>query len=264
MPRRGFLLLFCLAACRPPPSTATPDDSDDDPASTIVDGPPATVLFLDSAGRAVPLACAAPGVGHYLSPDDCVELLGDDRTLGDLGNGRRTLGDPANWFCATNKTSRPAFRIDAAPGRAFEDGDPANDLVVWPAARAFDITVWTREASPSPADPSLGAPNAKLFGTLRIDLDGDDLEDVLYSVGSSAGPHRVVASLSTVPGEAVVLMSDDEADLQAFAAVDLDGDKRAEVVVSAPYADGDWTAVERYDSSSQSLVAISGIGCGPS
>src|SRR5512146_506099 len=94
-------------------------------------GPPATVLSLDSAGRAVPLACAAPGVGLYPDPGQCVELLGDDRTIGDLGNGRRTLGEESPWICASSDVRRRAFKIDPAPGRRFGDGDPANDLIVW-------------------------------------------------------------------------------------------------------------------------------------
>jgi hypothetical protein len=235
---RRSVLLLAVAACTKPVPQAPVDDEplppDEDPVTT-----PATVLFLDSAGRAVPLACSAPGVGLYLKPGDCVELLGDERTIGDLGQGRRTLGDPSDWFCASNRTSRRAFRIDKAPGRRFEDGDPANELVVWPAERSFDVTVWERSD-----------------GTLRVDLDRDGGEDVLRSV-----EHQIIGEMSD--GETVVLLSDHKAMLQAYAAVDLDGDGDLEVIVAAPYDDGDWTAVEHYDPSTRTLSAVTGIGCGP-
>ena len=233
---RRVVVLLVATACTKPPPPPPPEDPPED-VVPIGSDTPATVLFLDSAGRAVPLACAAPGVGMYLKPGDCVELLGDERAIGDLGQGRRTLGDPADWICGSN--SRHAFRIERAPGRRFEEGDPANDLVVWPAERAFDVTVWNRAE-----------------GTLEIDLDRDGGIDTLRSV-----EHEVIGEMAY--GETFVLLRDDDAQPQAFAAVDLDGDGALEVIVSAPYDDGDWTAVEHYDRSTRTLTAVTGIGCGP-
>src|SRR5688500_17968539 len=173
MPRRAAIsILLLVAACRPPPATP-PDPVDDDEPFVETDTSPAIVLFLDSAGRAVPLACAAPGVGLYLDAGDCIELIGDERLIGDLGNGRRTLGAESPWHCASNKTSRRAFKIEASPGHAFENGDPANDLVVWPAARGFDVTVWTHPVEGGDEQPQVSDPFAQVLGVLRIDLDGD-------------------------------------------------------------------------------------------
>jgi hypothetical protein len=258
MPRRVVLLIL-LAACRPPPA-APPTETGDD----VVPAPPqapAIVLFLDSAGRAVPLACAAPGVGLYLDAGDCIELIGDDRLIGDLGNGRRTLGDESAWFC--NKTSRRAFKVDESPGHAFGNGDPANDLIVWPAARAFDVAVWQHAADDDGDDPHGRDPFTRVLGTLRVDLDGDGVDDEVVSVTAPGVPHRVLGYLSGSPDEVVTLLSDSNAELQAYAAVDLDGDGRPEIVVAAPYADGDWTSIEHYHPATQTLEPITGIGCGP-
>lgn len=276
---RWRLILLLAAACTRPHPVApetddTPSESQDD-----TDGPPSTVLFLDSAGRAVPLACAAPGVGLYPDPGDCVELLGDDRTIGDLGNGRRTLGDESPWTCASNNTRRRAFRIESAPGRHFDAGDPANDLIVWPAARGFDVSVWSREPDPPPPEVAIAlrwaevagtmrgggamaAVDARLYGTLTVDIDRDGKDDIIYSVGPTGqGAHVVLGALTTHPGEFVELLAEDAAAVQAYAALDLDGDGAPEIIVDAPTDDGDWTAVYEYQARTTSLISFSGIGC---
>ncbi len=263
----------------------------DPPPSGPDAGPPrpepdATVLFLDSAGRAVPLACAQPGVGLYVQPSDCFELISDAK-VADLGGGRRALGDRSSWTCAGNGEKHKAFKIGPAPGRKFSAGDPANDLLVWPTTRASAVTVWQRPDDPTDVSDDLReqytaiaermatgmtwyeSSDARLLGTLTADLDGDGADDQIYSLGTEiAGdgipraPRMLLGALTTHPAGLIVLRSDDLEDLQAFAALDLDGDRAAELVIAAPYYEGDSTVIARFDRVGEALVTLAGVSCG--
>lgn len=252
------------------------------------DTSPVTVLFLDAAGRAVPLSCASPGVGLYPDPADCLELIEGDPKIADLGGGRRTLGASSPWICGGNDRRVEAFRIDPAPGRRYPAGDPANELLVWPSTRAAAVAVWTAAPPDTTVPPEVGhsyqevaatlvrftgmsydARDARLTGSLLADIDGDGTPDQLFSIGTElrpsagpAAPRMVLGALSSRPDELAVLLSHEFDELAAFAAVDLDGDGAAEVVVAAPNYQGDATAVYRFDASDATLVAIGGIACG--
>lgn len=279
-------LLLLLAAC-PAPGPVRPDVPTDDPdPEPPRPEPEDTVLFLDSAGRAVPLACAQPGVGLYIQPGHCFELVSDDK-IADLGGGRRKLGEPSSWTCAGNGERHKAFKVGPAPGRKFAEGDPANDLLVWPSTRASAVTIWVRPDDPNDlADDvraaygavaermatgmrSYDGDDARLVGTLTADVDGDGAVDEIYSVGAEIpgdgiprAPRALIGSLTTHPSGLVVLRKHDLEDLQAFAAIDLDGDGAVELVIAAPYYEGDSTVVARFDPAGDALVTLAGVSCG--
>lgn len=283
---RRLCLPLLLAAC-PGPAPARPVAVEEPPDAAVpLVEPDATVLFLDSAGRAVPLACAQPGVGLYVQPSDCFELI-EDKRIADLGGGRRKLGDPGTWTCAGNGERHKALRVEAAPGRKFAVGDPANELLVWPTTRAAAVTIWERPADPTDVGDDIAtrygeiaermatgmvwyeASDARLLGTLRADIDGDGVVDEVYSVGTELagdgiprGPRMLLGALSTHPEGLLTLRQDDLEDLQAFAALDLDGDRAAELVIAAPYYDGDATVVARFDRQGEALVTLAGVSCG--
>lgn len=287
MLRRLVILPLVLAAC-PAPVAVRPEPIVDDAAGDepMVPEPDATVLFLDSAGRAVPLACAQPGVGLYIQPSDCFELIADKR-IADLGGGRRNLGAASSWTCAGNGEKHKALKVDPAPGRKFAAGDPANELLVWPTTRANAVSVWTRPDDPTDVRDDVAtrygeiaermatgmtwyeASDARLLGTLRADIDGDGAMDEIYSVGTELagdgiprGPRMLLGALTTHPGGLLTLRTDDLEDLQAFAALDLDGERGAELVIAAPYYEGDSTVVARFDPQGEALVTLAGISCG--
>lgn len=288
MSRRLVVLPLALAACPGPGPvrTETPVVVAAPDASVPLTEPDATVLFLDSAGRAVPLACSQPGVGLYVQPSDCFELI-DDLRVADLGGGRRKLGTESSWTCAGTGEKHKALKVEAAPGRKFPAGDPANDLLVWPTSRASAVTLWERPADPVDVGDDIAArygeiaermatgmvwyeaSDARLLGTLRADVDGDGVVDEIYSVGTElAGdgipraPRMLLGALSTHPSGLLTLRTDDLEDLQAFAALDLDGDRAVELVIAAPYYEGDSTVVARFDRVGESLVTLAGVRCG--
>lgn len=287
--RRPLAALPLLLTACPGPAPARPTPVPDDLDVAADDDrpePDATVLFLDSAGRAVPLACAQPGVGLYVTPSDCFELI-DDAKIADLGGGRRKLGAAATWTCASNGEKHQALKVEPAPGRKFEVGDPANELLVWPTTRARAVTIWTRPDDPTAVPDDVRArydeiaptmatgmtwyesTDARLLGTLVADIDGDGADDEILSIGTELvgdgiprGPRMLLGRMSTHAGALTTLRTDAIADLQAFAALDLDGDRAVELVIAAPYYEGDSTVVARFDRKGDALVTLAGVSCG--
>jgi hypothetical protein len=72
----------------------------------------------------------------------------------------------------------------------------------------------------------------------------------------------LLGALTSHPDGLVTLRTHDLEDLQAFAALDLDGDGAAELVIAAPYYEGDSTVVARFDPQGEALVTLAGVSCG--
>lgn len=217
---------------------------------------PPTVVFVDLFDQVVPVGCWSPGTGLHASADGCAELLDRDRTVASFAGVNRPLGEPVRNTCEATGESYPAFRVDTPPAPSLTaTGDQLEGLVVWPPGRAPALIGWTHPTL-APDDPAADL-GADLRGLLIADLDGDRTLDRLFSLNTRV----VIGELSSRPGERVTLWESDFEDLAAFVAIDLDGDGRVEVLIGAPYADGDSVTVTRYLDGA--LVAVSGWGCGP-
>jgi hypothetical protein len=130
-------------------------------------------------------------------------------------------------------------------------------------------------------------PQVKIVKVLRVDLDGDGVEEVLINAtrakrwdsGSiahdwNAGDYSVVLLRKVVRGKVQTIVLDGEYhpklrkqdsdgppnEYALTAVLDLNGDGRMEVIVQGGYYEGDWKTV--YDIKGSKVDNIFGCGCG--
>lgn len=266
------LALFCVvAACGGGASRPTaPSNTTASAAATP------TVIFLAQGDQAVPLACANVG-GAPIPERGCTALVTGDRAAMRGDGVATTLGGDVTWTCDAAGESAPALSMAAVQS----SGTALESVLVWPKERAGDLRAWTRGA-PASIDPAalqaawarsfdpaeveaepLGT--AQVVGVLTADVDGDGQDDAIYTVADDRGEEgqgrrAILAVLSTAPGDFALLAAANLEQLEAFAAIDLDRDGKDELVVAAPYYEGDGTSV--YTLTGGALESIGGVWCG--
>ncbi len=248
-----------------------------------------TAILLDDVEGAPVLACS---IGSKLvgSAWACSQEIKGDLGVASLDGAQRQLGKAKTIKCDPTESGdviakRAGFHLAASP-RAHDS--PLADFLVWPAARAKDVTVWntspsvdiaalTRRAAElaaaltrpagDGADVAYAMNGAiEVRGALSADVDGDARDDAIYSIALPSDdapfwqPRYLLASVSSRPGELLAVGSSTYSEIEAVGAIDLDGDGAAEVLVTEPYHEGSSSFVGRYKDGT--IEPLGGWGCG--
>lgn len=221
------------------------------------------------------LACS---ISDKLVGSACVcskEITGD--LVESLAGGQRRLGGPKTIKCDPPGTgyvreNRAGFSIDK--GTPAADGDLLGQFLIWPASRARDAVLWNTKPTVDVAaltrraaelsngltySSNEGAPASYVLagasdvrGALSADIDGDDQPDAIYSIALPSDmerfwqPRFLIASVSSRPGELLEVGASTYSEIQAVAAIDLDGDGADEVLVTEPYHECSSSFVGRF------------------
>ncbi len=284
--------LTCLSKlCVASPTQSTNPAKPDPPStpSPVAAKPPTTAVILDDLESAAVLACS---IGDKLvgSAWKCSQEMTGDLTATSLAGGQRRLGKPKTLKCDPTETGdvqskRAGFHLDEATSP--QSDNLMAPFLIWPASRARDAIAWTMRPrvdltalTKSAAEHSRGlkyktsegeAPyqfdgGIEVRGSLTADIDGDDKNDTIYSVALSSDnapfwqPRFLLAELGSKPGTILKVGDSFYAEIQAVAAIDLNGDGRDEVLVTEPYHEGSGSFVGRFNGSS--LDRLGSWGCG--
>lgn len=256
-------------------------------AAPSAPGDTTVVLVNDFEGAAV-LGCAV--AGQLLASDQrCSQAMAHDSSVQSLDGASRRLGGAKPIVCDPTGSGevqgeRAGFAIDDVAGEPTVLGQ----FLIWPPSRARDVVRWdtrppadvtavTRKAAELAKGLTYSGPDGApvpyvlsgpidLRGTLTADIDGDDKPDVVYSLALPSEdeffwrPRYLIAAVSTRPGELLKLGESTSVEVEAVAAIDLNGDGADEVLVAEPYHEGNSVYVGRF--ANGTLEALGGWGCG--
>lgn len=163
-----------------------------------------------------------------------------------------------------------------------------SQFLIWPAARTRDAILWyprptvdvvalkRRAAELSKGlkwrsvegieTPHVLDGDIEVRGALAADIDGDDKKDTIYSIALPSEmapfwqPRYLLADVTSRPGRLLKVAESFYAEIEAVAAIDLNGDGPHEVLVTEPYHEGSGSFVGRFDG--DKLKRLGGWGCG--
>lgn len=286
----GFECLSKLCVSVRPSSAASSVTEQGKPSrAPVAAGPPTTAVILDDYEAAAVLACSISGklVGSAWT---CSQEMKGDLAVTSLDGRQRKLGAPKTLKCDPTETGdvqakRAGFRIDKSTSAA--DDKLLGQFLIWPASRARDAILWntrptvdivglTRRAAEISSSltyrendgdvPYVLSGAIEVRGALSADIDGDDKPDVIYSIALPSDmepfwqPRYLIASVSSRPGELLEVGASTYSEIQAVAAIDLDGDGADEVLVTEPYHEGSSSFVGRFKDGK--IDSLGGWGCG--
>jgi hypothetical protein len=276
------------------PKTATAP-AETGPATTGRVEPPASaasaaaVLFREGE-VALPLACYDPVRGELLGEDECLKLIPAGASAYGAGGEELPLGPRASLECpgsGATAVGLAAPRGRAGTGPSTGEARPergAPGLWVWPKGAGARVELPKTEPdkgalSLPPAERKLlaeairaAAPKApkgfELSQVLALDLDGDGVEDKLYSVLVRRDPKDetyfpfsgMFLANGRSPGVLSLLDRSEYEKLRVTDVFDLDGDKKPELAVEAAYFEG--YAVTIVTLAGDKWMILGGWSCG--
>jgi hypothetical protein len=267
------LVLVLAAGCGGHAVAASPVDNQA-PAGPIV-------ILFENVTRATVIGCGAPGaIETELAA--CAGQLAPGDELARPDGGTRTIGATVPGL----EGDEQAFAIVGARAPARAVDRTSYPLLVWPpeaasrvrlaAAPPADLDVdgvragvmawWAKTHDPiddsEPGEP----PTVTIERVLLADLDGDGHAEPVVNVRLFATAGAILTP--GADGGWQVLHGFDWADIDATAAVDLDGDGRDELVIASSYNEGESVGLQHLvapdpdDPQRLQLGGLSGWGWG--
>lgn len=253
-------ILLLLAGCRP-------DASQGERASTPASLPDTTAAYLVVDAEAAQLFGAAAGDQWLVADSAAQYAVGGERyrlygLQGALGEGIGTAASPPSETC-----TNPAIHIERERAGGAIAIQGAWDAMPRIPIHQHSQPVYREAMAERLRAHGIAEPEVRITQILRIDLDGDGVEEVLVSsnlqrgMGTSAQPgdHALVLLRRVIDGDIVTVPLREEfypdgcvaecapATLGIAGVVDANGDGEMEVILAFTYYEGEGRALYEID-----------------